>query len=130
MPLNTSQKIAHVLAAVNKSYAGRQKTVVVAYQNTGGGSYSYAAIQMIFRPDMVIDPEIPDSSGRPAGRPADLQAVAPLGTNFTGAVFIADTATATQAAVALATKYQIIEVLPVGIVAGGSHLRITLRRFR
>jgi 3'-phosphoadenosine 5'-phosphosulfate sulfotransferase (PAPS reductase)/FAD synthetase len=42
--------------------------------------------------------------------------------------YIADTPTATSGAVAAAQKYEIIEVLPVGIVPGGSHLRVLCRR--
>ena len=63
-------------------------------------------------------------------RKTDTQMGAPLGTNFTGAVYIADTVTPTAAAVAGAPRYEMVEVLPVGIVPGGSHLRVLLRRMR
>ena len=52
------------------------------------------------------------------------------GTNFTGVVYIADTVTATSGAVAAAQKYEVIEVLPVGMAPGGSHMRALLRRLR
>ena len=56
--------------------------------------------------------------------------VAPITTNFTGVVMIADTATATAAGVAAALKYEIIEAKPAGIVPGGTHYIVKLRRFR
>lgn len=128
MPLDTPQKITHVLAVVNRSFKGRQTTVTGVYLNAG--VYSYVNIVMIWRHEQMIDPTVAAASGGTTINTADLQAVAPLGTNFTGCVYIADTATATAGAVAAALKYEIIEVLPVGIVPGGSHLRLLLRRLR
>lgn len=61
---------------------------------------------------------------------ADTVIIAPLGTNTTGLVRIADTSTATTASVANAAKYEVLEVLPVGIVPTESHLRFVYRRFR
>ncbi|MDQ2907402.1 MAG: hypothetical protein ABI456_09990 [Ktedonobacteraceae bacterium] len=127
MPLDT-RKMQHILQLVARSFAGRQRTVVVVY--LAGGSYSYSAVQIIMRPEQVIDPQIYDASGQALPQRTDTQMVAPLGTNFTGAVYIADTVTPTAAAVAGAPKYEIVEVLPVGIVPGGSHLRVLLRRMR
>jgi hypothetical protein len=87
-------------------------------------------VSVIFRPQQVIDPQILATSG---GKPVpqfDMMVIAPLGTNFTGVVYIADTATATSGAVAAAQKYEVIEVLPVGMAPGGSHMRALLRRLR
>ncbi|HLJ35479.1 MAG TPA: hypothetical protein VKU38_17625 [Ktedonobacteraceae bacterium] len=127
MPLD-SRKIQHIAQVIARTFTGRQRTVVAVY--LASGSYSYSTIQVIMRPEQVLDPQIEDSSGHAPIQNADMQIVAPLGTNFTGAVYVADTPTATVSAVASAAKYEIIEVLPVGIVPGGTHLRVLLRRLR
>ncbi|MDQ2716818.1 MAG: hypothetical protein M3Z08_18080 [Chloroflexota bacterium] len=127
MPLDT-RKMQHILQLMARSFAGRQRTVVVVY--LASGSYSYTAVQVIMRPEQIIDPQVYDASGQALPQGADTQMVAPLGTNFVGAVYVADTTTPTAAAVASAPKYEIVEVLPVGIAPGGSHLRVLLRRLR
>ncbi len=127
MPLNP-RKILHIAQIVAQTYTGRQRTVVAVYLSSG--SYSYSAIQVIMRPEQVLDPQIDDASGHAPIANVDMQMIAPLGTNFTGAVYIADTPTATALAVASAPKYEIIEALPVGIVPGGTHMRVLLRRLR
>ena len=124
MPLD-SRKTQHILSVVPKTYAGRQRTVV--FVSLASGVYSYTAVQVIMRPEEVIDPQIYDASGQPPVRNADMLLIAPLGTSV---VYIADTTTATSSAVAAAPKYEIIEALPVGIVPGGSHIRALLRRLR
>jgi|GEM_PF-627531 len=128
MPLNTQQKINHLQAVTNLSYAGRQRPVVFVY--LASGVYSYVAIEVIMRPEEIIDPQIYDASGHAPTRNADMIIVAPPGTNFTGVVYVADTPTATAPAVAAAPKYEIIEALPVGMIPGGSHIRALLRRLR
>jgi hypothetical protein len=45
-------------------------------------------------------------------------------------VYVADTPTPTALAVAAAAKYEILEALPVVLTAGGSHIRVLLRRLR
>ncbi|MDQ2884668.1 MAG: hypothetical protein M3Y39_01120 [Chloroflexota bacterium] len=127
MPLD-ARKAQHLLQVVARSFANRQRTIVVVY--LAGGSYSFVALSVIMRPQQVIDPQVLDAAGQALPRNADTLMIVPLGTNFTGAVLVADTATATAAAVAGAAKYEILEVLPVGIVPGGSHLRVSLRRMR
>ena len=123
-----ARKAQHLILVVARSFACRQRTVVVVYLS--GGSYSYVALSVIMRSPQIIDPQVPDATGQVLPRSADTTMIAPIGTNFTGAVFIADTTSATAAAVANAAKYEIIEVLPIGIVPGGSHLRVSLRRMR
>lgn len=128
MPLDSPQKIAHVQAVVQRSWQGRQKTVVFVYNNAG--TYSYVAQQVIFRPQDVIDPEIPAVN---AGAPipiADMIMIAPISMSFVGVVMVADTTTATSGAVAAAQKYEVIEAVPTGIVPEGSHYRVALRRLR
>jgi hypothetical protein len=127
MPLD-ARKAQHLLQVVARSFASRQRTIVVVY--LASGSYSFVALPVIMRSQQIIDPQVPDAAGQALPRNADSIMIAPLGTNFAGAVFVADTATATAAAVASAAKYEILEVLPVGIVPGGSHLRVSLRRMR
>ena len=127
MPLD-ARKTQHILSVVPKTYAGRQRTVV--FVKLASGVYSYTAVQVIMRPEEIIDPQVYDASGQPPQRNADMLLIAPLGTSFTGVVYIADTTTATSSAVAAAPKYEIIEALPAGIIPGGSHIRALLRRLR
>lgn len=127
MPLD-SRKTAHILAVVPKTFSSRQKTVVFVYESAG--VYTYTAVSVIFRPQTIIDPQIPNVAGVAPLAPADMLMVAPIGTNFVGVVFVADTPTATSGAVAAAPKYEIIEALPQGIVPGGSHYKCLLRRLR
>ncbi len=127
MPLD-ARKTQHILQAIGRSFAGRQRGVVIVYRGSGG--YSYVLTQLVMRPVAAIDPQVLAASGQPLPRTVDTLLIAPLGTNFTGAVYIADTITATASAVSLAPKYEIVEVLPVGLVPGGSHLRVSLRRLR
>src|SRR5436305_2671718 len=105
MPLDAN-KIAHIQAVTQKTFTGRQKTVVFVYQT--GGSYTYTAVQVIFRPQMIIDPEIPDASGVSPQPASDLLMVAPITTSFSGVVLIADTSTASASAVAAAQKYAVV----------------------
>src|SRR5579863_4848916 len=128
MPLDNPRKIQHTKDVTARSYQGRQRTVVVVY--LASGVYSYTALQVIMRPEQILDPQIYDASGHAPTTNADMLMVAPLGTIFTGAVYVADTPTATAIAVAAAPKYEIIEALPVGIIPGGSHIRVLLRRLR
>lgn len=125
-----ANKTAHIQAMVQRTFQGRQGTVVFVIQTSGGTSYTYTAVQVILRPQAVIDPEIPDNVGASPRQLFDTLLVAPITTNFTGVVMIADTATATAAGVAAALKYEIIEAKPAGIVPGGTHYIVKLRRFR
>lgn len=127
MPLD-ARKTQHILNVVPKTFAGRQRTVV--FVTLASGVYSYTAVQVIMRPEEIIDPQVYDASGKVPQRNADMLLIAPLGANFTGLVYIADTTTATSSAVAAAPKYEIIEALPVGVIPGGSHIRALLRRLR
>jgi len=78
----------------------------------------------------VLNPQVIDASADLPLHAPDMLMQAPLGTNFTGVVYVADTPTPTALAVAAAAKYEILEALPVGLAAGGSHIRVLLRRLR
>jgi hypothetical protein len=127
MPLD-ARKVQHIVQVVTRSFASRQRTVVIVY--LASGSYTYVAVQGIMRSIQVVDPQIVDASGQALPHNADTVLIAPLGTSFVGAIFVADTTSPTASAVAAASKYEIVEVLPIGIVPGGSHQRIALRRMR
>jgi hypothetical protein len=129
MPLDNQNKINHILDVTTRTFAGRQKTVVLVYQSVGG-AYSYATIQAIFRPQAIINPQIPDQVGAPPRQPFDLLMVVPIGTNFVGVVYVADTTIATASGVAVASKYEIVEALPVGILPNATHIVAKLRRLR
>jgi hypothetical protein len=128
MPLNTPQKIAHVQAVTNASYIGRQKTVVFVYNSAG--MLSYVTQQVIFRPQNSIDPQIPNLSGGAPGVPAEIAMIAPLTVSFSGVMLVADTTIASAVGVAAAAKYEIIEAVPTGIIPGGTHYAVALRRLR
>ena len=125
MPLD-ARKAQHLLQVVTRSFAGRQRTVVVVALVSG--SYTYTAIQVIMRPQRVVDAQVYDPTGQSAPQSADMLMIAPLTTNFTGAVYIADTTIASLSGVTSAPKYEIAEVIPAGILPGGTHLRVSLRR--
>jgi hypothetical protein len=129
MPLDAN-KASHIQTVILRTFQGRQKTVVFVTQTSGGGNYIYTAVQVILRPQAVIDPEIPNALGMSSKQLGDMLLIAPIDTNFTGVVLIADTATATAAGVAAALKYQIVEARPVGIVPGGNRYVVKLKRFR
>lgn len=127
MPLD-ARKTAHIQAVINRTYAGRQKTVVFVYNVAG--SYTYVATPVIFRPQSVVNPQVPGLTGMPPGIPVDLYMIAPLATSFSGVVFVADTPIATAGAVVSAAKYEIIEAVLTGILPTGTHYRVALRRLR
>jgi hypothetical protein len=127
MPLDT-RKTQHIQSTILKTFQSRQKVVTFVYQSSG--SYTYSATSVIFRPQKVIDPQILDASGAQPKLESDMIMIAPLGTNFTGLVFVADTTTATSTAIQAAAKYEVIEALPVGMIPGGTHIRALLRRMR
>ena len=127
MPLD-ARKAQHLLQVVTRSFTGRQRTVVVVALSSG--TYTYTAIQAIMRPLYGIDPQIYNPAGQAASRIADMLMIAPLATNFTGAVYVADTTVASVSGVTSAPKYEIVEVLTTGIIPGGTHLRVSLRRLR
>jgi len=127
MPLD-NRKIAHLQLAIAKTYTNRQKTVVFVYQV--GTTYAYSAISVIMRQLAVIEPQIPDLKGVAPLKFADTLMIAPLGVSFIGVVYIADTPLATTAAVLAATKYEVIEAIPAGIIPGGTHIRAQLRKMR
>ena len=70
MPLDNQNKINHILAVILRTFAGRQKTVVLVYQSAG--TYSYVTVQAIFRPQTIIDLQIPDQVGSTPRQQFDL----------------------------------------------------------
>jgi hypothetical protein len=128
MPIDNANKVAHISAAVQRTWQGRQKTVVFVYDS--GGSYTYTAQTVIFRPQDIVDPQIPALNGGAPTVPADMIMIAALSISMVGVVYIADTSTATAGAGAAAPKYEIIEAVPTGIVPGGTHYAVALRRLR
>ena len=127
MPLD-ARKTLHLLKTVALTFASRQRTVVLV--SLVSNSYVYSTLEAIMRPIHAIDPQVHDIVGQADPLMADMLMLAPLGTSFSGVVYVADTPTAIATAIASANKYEIVEVLPVGLVPGGTHLRVSLRRLR
>jgi hypothetical protein len=127
MPLD-ARKAAHIVSVVPKTWTGRQKTVTLV--TASGGTQSYSAVSVIFRPLAEPDPTVADATGHAQARIADTLMIALTTLSLVGVIYVADTPTATQAAVAAAPKYEIIEALPAGILPGGTHQRVLLRRLR
>jgi hypothetical protein len=123
-----ARKAEHLQAVVTRTFVGRQKTVVFAYR-TGSG-YTYAALNVIFRGQRGIDPQIPAREGTRPRLQYDTVMLAPLGTNFTGVALVADTSTPSAAAVLVSPKYEVVEVIQSGLLPGGTHIRALLRRLR
>src|SRR5450432_244707 len=92
MPLD-ARKVQHIVQVVTRSFASRQRTVVIVY--LASGSYTYIAVQGIMRFIQVVDPQIVDASGQALPHNADTVLIAPLGTSFAGAIFVADTTSPT-----------------------------------
>jgi hypothetical protein len=128
MPLDSSLKQNHVYAMVKKSWVGRQQTVV--FVSLVSGSWTYTAQNVIFRRQQVIDPEIPDTSGEAPKMKVDAIMMVDISISMVGVVYVAYTATATAGAVQNAEKYEIIEAIPTGIIPGGTHYAVNLRRLR
>lgn len=128
MPLDTALKIAHVQAAVLRTYAGRQQTVV--FVALASGVWTYTAQSVIFRKQEVFDPEQPDISGGSPKIKTDAVMIVPISVSMTGVVYVALTSTATSGAVAAAEKFELIESTPTGIIPGGSHYTCDMRKFR
>ena len=124
MPLD-KRKVEHIQSILTRSWGGRQKTVVFVYQN--GSSYSYQAVDVLWRPRERTDWQIPNKAGTEPQRDYDTVLQAPLGISFTGVTMIADTATATASAVQAARKYQLIEAVPIGMPSGGTRTHAYLR---
>lgn len=127
MPLDP-RKIQHIQNVTNLSFANRQRTVVLVMLT--GNTYSYATLVAILRPLQALNPQVIDNSTGDPLRAPDMLMQAPLGTSFAGVVYIADTPTPNATTIAAAAKYEIVEVLTVGLAPGGSHLRVLLRRLR
>lgn len=127
MPLDP-RKIQHIQNVTTSAFANRQRVVVLVTLNSG--VYGYSTLLAIMRPLQILDPQVVDTSANPPLHSPDMLMQAPLGTNFAGVVYIADTPTPTASAVSAASKYEILEALPVGLAPGGSHIRVLLRRLR
>lgn len=127
MPLD-DRKAAHLASMVAKTWSGRQKTVTLVTQ--AGGTPSYSAATVIFRPLAEPDPTVADALGRASGQSADTLMIAPTSLSLVGVLYVADTPTATGAAVAAAPKYELVDALPAGMLPGGTHQRVLLRRLR
>jgi hypothetical protein len=127
MPLD-ARKIAHIQQVVPQTWSGRQRTVVFVYAS--GGAHTYTPISVILKPQLELDPTIPDQRGHSPVPEVTALLIAPLSVSFSGVLCIADTTNATPAGVAAAVKYEVIEALPVGLPDGGTHYRASLRRLR
>ncbi len=125
MPLD-NRKIGHIQQLITRSFAGRQRNLVIVALVSG--TYTYTQFPAIARVERTLNSQMFDAHNESVQQSIDLLLIVPHGTDFTGSVYIADTPTATALAVTSAPKYEIIEVLVSGIVPGGSHLRVFLRR--
>ena len=124
MPLD-SHKASHIQNVLARAFSGRQKTVVFVTQN--GSGYSYTAVNVIFRPQDVVDLELPGKDALPQRPRCDALIVADISTSFVGVVCVADTPIATASAVQNARKYQVIGAVPIGILPGGTSIHAYLR---
>jgi hypothetical protein len=61
---------------------------------------------------------------------ADALMIVPISISMTGVSYVAYTDVATALSVQNAEKYEVIESVPTGIVPGGTHWAVSLRRLR
>lgn len=106
------------------------RTQVVTFVSLVAGVWTYTTQTVIFRRQDVIDPEIPDISGGAPRQRADALMIVPIAISMTGVVYVAYTNVATALSVSQAEKYEIVEATPSGIVPGGTHYVVNLRRMR
>ncbi len=128
MPLDSQNKINHIFNVLARTYQGR--TQVVTFVSNSGGTWSYTLQTVIFRRQDVIDPEQPDTSGGAPRLRADAVMIVPISVSMTGVVYVAYTNVATALSVSQAEKYECVEITPRGIVPGGTHWEVSLRRMR
>jgi hypothetical protein len=128
MPLDSQNKINHVFDVIARSYVGR--TQVVTFVSLNSGTWTYTLQTVIFRRQEVFDPEQPDISGTTPTLKQDALMIVPISVDMTGVVYVAYTDTATAESVETSDKYEVVEVIPTGIVPGGTHYQVLLRRFR
>lgn len=128
MPLDSQNKINHIFNVLARTYQGRNQ--VVTFVSNSGGTWSYTLQTVIFRRQDVIDPEQPDISGGAPRLRADAVMIVPISVSMTGVVYIAYTNVATALSVSQAEKYEVVEATPSGIVPGGTHYKVDLRRWR
>jgi hypothetical protein len=128
MPLDSQNKINHVFSVIARSYQGR--TQVVTFVSLVSGTWTYTLETVIFRRQEVFDPEQPDTSGTAPTPKADALMIVPITTSMVGVVYVAYTNVATALAVSTAEKYEVIESTPTGIIPGGTHYQVDLRRLR
>src|SRR5579885_2279467 len=81
MPLD-SRKAAHIQAVLPQTWAGRQKTVTLV--TAPGGTQTYTAAQVIFRPQAEVDPTVADAAGSPPRRVGDMLMIAPITLTWPG----------------------------------------------
>lgn len=127
MPLDSALKQNHVYNMIKKTWVGRTQMIVFVSQSSG--SWVYTAQSVIFRKQEVIDPEIPDTSGSAPRQKADALMIVDIAISMTGVVYVALTSTATALAVSQAQKFEVINAIPTGIVPGGTHYQVNLRRY-
>lgn len=128
MPLDSQNKINHIQAMVQKTWQGRQQQITFVYNSSG--TWSYVLQNVIFRRQEVIDPAQPDISGGAPKIKADAVMIVPISVSMIGLVYVAYTNVATALSVSTAEKYECVEITPRGIVPGGTHWEVSLRRFR
>jgi hypothetical protein len=127
MPIDSQLKANHIQALVRKTWLGRQQ--VVTFVSLVSGSWTYTAQSVIFRRQEVIDPEIPDTSGGAPRMRGDALMIVDIAISMTGVVYVALTSTATALAVSQAQKFEVINATPTGIIPGGTHYQVNLRRY-
>ena len=120
---------AHVQAMRQKQRTGRTKTVVLVFRDSLGNS-TYTAASVVWKQQAFWDLSTltVKSSSMPRGQEVVMEV--DISVNLPGAAYVADTATATQPAVAAAVKYEIVERHAPGIVPGGTRWFVQLRQLR
>jgi hypothetical protein len=119
MPLD-ARKVAHITANRARIRAGRSETVTLVA--TGAGTVSYQAVAGVVWLDAgLVPPGVAARPGDVTRRPWDALAEFPGDTSFPeGLKLVARTATATEAGVAAAERYLVLDRLRAGPGTTGS----------
>ena len=119
MPLD-SRKVAHIVANRAKIEAGRSETVVLV--GASGGTVWYQAVAGVLWYDAGAVPAgIANRIGELTRQPWDAIAVVPHSTSFPGDLrLVARTSTATQAGVAAAQTYLVLDRKREGLGTRGA----------
>ncbi len=127
------RKLARMAANRARVRQGRTRTVTLVYRRPD--ETAYVTAEVVWKPqayaEPVVSPSLASAVGRAAGQaaqPVAVRAEFPLETDPRPVLLVADTATATPEAVAMAARYEVISYRTSGVAA--NRWTVELKRLR